>query len=99
MPYVARSLTRVWTSLSADVWTESLCVRASQMVLVIKKLKKKNLPANIGDIRNIGSIPEHKFSIPENIPWRRKLGIQYPCLENPMDRGTWQATVQKFGHD
>jgi len=19
--------------------------------------------------------------------------LQYPCLENPMDRGTWQATV------
>ena len=50
---------------------------------------KKNLPANIGDIRNIGSIPE-------NMPWRRKFGIQYSCLENPMDRGTWQATVQRF---
>ena len=25
------------------------------------------------------------------IPWRRKW--QYSCLENPMDRGTWRATV------
>ena len=22
-----------------------------------------------------------------------KLNIQYSCLENPMDRGVWQATV------
>ena len=28
--------------------------------------------------------------------------LQYSCLENPMDGGTWQATVyrsQKVGHD
>ena len=29
-----------------------------------------------------------------NIPWRRKwLPTPDPCLENPMDRGTWQAVV------
>ena len=28
------------------------------------------------------------------IPWRRKCNpLQYSCLENPMDRGAWQATV------
>ena len=26
------------------------------------------------------------------IPWRRD-SLQYSCLENPMDRGAWQATV------
>ena len=28
--------------------------------------------------------------------------LQYSCLENPMDRGAWQATVhevQRVGHD
>ena len=28
--------------------------------------------------------------------------LQYPCLENPMDRGAWQATVHRVaraGHD
>ena len=30
------------------------------------------------------------------IPWRRSWHpLQYPCLENPMDRGVWQATVHK----
>ena len=49
----------------------------------------KNLPANAGDIRDVGSIPG----------WRRSPGgghgnpLQYPCLENPMDRGAWGATV------
>ena len=22
--------------------------------------------------------------------------LQYPCLENPMDRGAWRATVHRF---
>ena len=30
------------------------------------------------------------------IPWRRKWQpAQYSCLENPMDRGAWQATVHQ----
>ena len=31
------------------------------------------------------------------IPWRRRPGIplQYSCLENPMNRGAWQATVHR----
>ena len=42
-------------------------------------------------------------------PWVRKIPrgghgnpLQYFCLENPMDRGTWQATVtglQRAGRD
>ena len=30
------------------------------------------------------------------------MALQYSCLENPMDRGTWQATVmgsQRVRHD
>ena len=49
----------------------------------------KNLSANAGDIRAVGSVPgsgrspggEHG-----NSP-------HYSCLENPMDRGAWRATV------
>ena len=36
------------------------------------------------------------------IPWRRKWPLQYSCLENPIDRGAWQATVHgvtRVGHD
>ena len=29
------------------------------------------------------------------MPWRSACNpLQYPCLENPMDRGAWQDTVQ-----
>ena len=47
----------------------------------------KNPPANAGDL---GSIPG----------WGKSPGrgdgnpLQYPCLENPMDRGAWWATVR-----
>ena len=50
----------------------------------------KNLPANAGDRRDMGSIPG----------WGRSPGVgndnplQYSCLENFMDRGAWWATVR-----
>ena len=28
-----------------------------------------------------------------------KVRTQYSCLENPMDRGAWQATVQRLQSD
>ena len=46
----------------------------------------KNLPANEGDI---GSIPGLGRSSGEG---NGNL-LQYSCLENPMDRGAWWATV------
>ena len=59
----------------------------SQVALVIK-----NLLANAEDVRDAGSIPGL-----ERFPWRRAwqptpVGS---CLENPMDRGAWQATVHR----
>ena len=50
----------------------------------------KNLATNIGDIREAGSIPELGRSPGE----REGNPLQYPCLENLMDRGAWRATVQ-----
>ena len=49
----------------------------------------KNLPANVGDIRDVASIlrsgrsPGGEHGNP----------LQYSCLENPMDRGAWLAIV------
>ena len=49
----------------------------------------KNPPANAGDVRDVGSIPGSGKS-----PGRRHgNALQHSCLENPMDRGAWQATV------
>ena len=57
---------------------------ASRVVLMVK-----NLPANVGDLREAGSIPRSGRSPGGghgNPP-------QYSCLENPMHRGAWRATV------
>ena len=68
-------------------WTYDLIsasFKASQVALVVK-----NPPANAGDIRDPGSIAGSG---------RRPGGghgnpFQYPCLENPKDRGAWWAIV------
>ena len=54
------------------------------MTLVVK-----NLPADAGDIRSVGSVPGSGRS-PEG---GHGNPLQYACLENSMDRGTWWATV------
>ena len=48
----------------------------------------KNLPTNVGDIRDSGLIPGSGRS-PEG---GHGNPFQYSCLENPMDRGAWWAT-------
>ena len=54
------------------------------MVLIVK-----NLPANAGDTGDTGSIPGLGRSPGEG----HGNPLQYSYLENPMDRGAWQATV------
>ena len=29
-------------------------------------------------------------------PLEKEMATQYSCLENPMDRGAWEATVLRF---
>ena len=60
---------------------------ASRVALVVKK----NPPANAGDIRAVGSVPgSGRFPGGGN-----GNPLQYSCLENPMDRGDWWATVHR----
>ena len=54
------------------------------MVLLVKKLS-----ASAGDIRDLGSMPGSGRSPGGG----RGNPLQYSCLENPMDRGAWWATV------
>ena len=49
----------------------------------------KNLPANAGDTRDTGSIPGSVRSPGGG----HGNPLQYSCLENPMERGAWRATV------
>ena len=54
------------------------------MALVVR-----NPPASAGDIRDAGSIPGSGRSPGGG----NGNPLQYSCLENPMDRGAWWATV------
>ena len=64
-----------------------------------RSLVGKKSACNVGDL---GSIP-HFDSWVRKIPWRRNGNpLQYPCLENPLDRGAWRAAVHgvaRVGHD
>ena len=51
----------------------------------------KNLTANARDIRDVGLIPELERS-PGGEPGNP---LQCSCLENPMGRGAWWATVHR----
>ena len=64
-------------------------IMASQVILV-KGSQVKNLPANAGDVIYAGLIPGLGRS-----PGKGNGNpFQYPCLENPMDRGAWWAIFQ-----
>ena len=54
------------------------------MALVVK-----DPPANAGDPRDMGLIPGSERSPGGG----HGNPLQYSCLENPMNRGAWQATV------
>ena len=50
------------------------------------------MPADAGDVRDTGSFPE----LGRSLGGGRGNPLQYPCLENPTDRGVWWATVHRI---
>ena len=60
--------------------------QASQVVLVVKKLT-----VNAGDIRDTGSIPGQEDPQEEGMATHSSI----LAWRIPMDRGAWQATVQR----
>ena len=55
-------------------------LRVSQVALVVK-----NLRANTGNKREVGSVS----GLGRSPGGGRSNPLQFSCLENPMDRGTW----------
>ena len=76
-PDSRRSSQSILKEINPEYYLEGI----SQVVLVVK-----NLPANAGDL---GSIPGLGRAPGEG----NGNPLQYSCLENPMDRGAWWATV------
>ena len=69
-------ISRVFKKLFS-FFIEVYLIWASQVALVVK-----NLPANAGDVRDVGSIPGSGRSSGKG----HGNPLQYSCLENPMDR-------------
>ena len=65
----------------ANIWME---IGTSQVALGLK-----NPPANTGDVRDVVSIP----GLERSPGGRNGNPLWYSCLENPIDRGAWWATV------
>ena len=87
MDTIERDLAHMHKRLKIQKEEETVdIVRVSQVAPVAK-----NLPANAGDIRDVGSIPE----LGRSPGGGHGNPFLYSCLENPMDRETWQATVQR----
>ena len=59
---------------------------ASQVALVVK-----NPSASAGDVRDVGLTP----GLGRSPGGGHGNPLEYSCLQNPMDRGAWQATVHR----
>ena len=64
------------------------CCVTTQVALVVR-----NPPANAGNVKDASSIPGLRRSPGE----RHGHPLQCSCLENPMDRGAWQAITHLQG--
>ena len=59
-------------------------LKVSQVALVVKKLSASaDDVREVSSVRGLGRSPGGGHGNP----------LQYSCLENPMDRGAWEATV------
>ena len=56
---------------------------------------KGDPPANVGDSRDLGSIP----GLERSPGGGHGNPLQYSCLKNSTDRGSWPATVQRLANN
>ena len=77
-----------------DLTTEKQLTTLGRVIYLLGflgALVVKNIPAIAGDIRDVGSIPGSGRFPGE----RHGNPFWCSCLENPMDRGAWWATVYR----
>ena len=82
---LAKKTTNRWAKKRFEKVVEfELDCKGQEVALVVK-----NPPDNAGDVRDSGSIPGSGRPPGEG----HGNPLQYSCLEDPMDRGAWWATV------
>ena len=69
----------------SSVGKSSACSDSVESIQLIQVIRFNHLPAR-GSIPRSGRSPRERNGNP----------VQYSCLENPMDRGAWRATVHGF---
>ena len=62
------------------------------LLLIYDSASCKEPACNAGDLRDAGSIP----GLGRSPGGRHGNPLQYSCLENPVERGAWQAMVHRF---
>ena len=73
-----------WCKFGDEDYRKAPPLAVSQVALGVK-----NLPTNAGNVRDMSSIPGSRRSPGGG----NSSPLQYSCLNNPMDRGAWWATV------
>ena len=71
-----------------------MLIKKSNLVWTFQvALVEKNLPANAdaGNVRVVSSVP----GLGRSPGGRNGNPLKYSCLENPVDRGAWWATVHR----
>ena len=81
--------TEAWCAVVNGVARVGHSLATEQHILVL--IVVKNPPVNVGNIRDVGSIPGLRRSPGEG----HDNPLQYSCLENPIDRGAWRDTVHR----
>ena len=79
---------RFWVTWSQELWTVAW-LNSGCCGNWFKSGLKRKLQDRQYDVRDMGSIPGSERSPGEG----NGSPLQDPCLENPMDRGAWWATV------
>ena len=85
-------------TISKSVYKVSIIFIPKPEIHLKKERKKsympvvKDTPTSGGDIRDAGSIPGSGRCPGEG----NENPLQYSCLENSMDRGTWQAIIHRI---
>ena len=88
-----------WLSMHACILEEAEpLVQCDSYLYRLPRCALKNLPASIENSIDVGLIPRLGRSPGEG----NGNPLQYSCLENPMRRGAWRATIHggtRVGHD
>ena len=69
-----------------EIYNSVTLIGVSQVAPVVK-----NLSANAGNVKEVGSIP----GLGRSPRKRNGYSLSYSCLENPLDRGARRATVHR----